>query len=85
VAGLTALKIKHAKPGRHGDGAGLYLLVSPGLAKSWMIRVQVEGRRRDIGLPSLHTRRFVEPSNPHSNARRRSKLQIVVAGIDPID
>ena len=40
---LTALKVKNAKPGRHGDGAGLYLLVSKSGAKSWMIRVQASG------------------------------------------
>jgi len=32
------------------DGDGLFLLVSPGGAKSWMLRVQVDGKRRDIGL-----------------------------------
>lgn len=50
---LTALAVKNAKPGRHGDGAGLYLLVSPTGAKSWMIRIQQNGKRRDIGLGSL--------------------------------
>ncbi len=50
---LTALAVKNAKPGRHGDGAGLYLLVSPTGAKSWMIRIQQNGKRRDIGLGSV--------------------------------
>lgn len=50
---LTALAVKNAKPGRHGDGAGLYLLVSPTGAKSWMIRIQQNGNRRDIGLGSV--------------------------------
>jgi hypothetical protein len=27
MAGLTALQVKNAKPGRHADGGGLYLLV----------------------------------------------------------
>lgn len=35
------------------DGDGLFLLVSPGGAKSWMLRVQVDGKRRDIGLGSV--------------------------------
>ena len=38
------------KPGRHGDGNGLYLLVKPSGAKSWVIRTVVRGRRCDIGL-----------------------------------
>lgn len=50
---LTALAVKNAKPGRHGDGAGLYLLVSPTGAKSWMIRIQQNGTRRDIGIGSV--------------------------------
>lgn len=53
VAKLTALKVKNAKPGRHGDGGGLYLLVSPSGAKSWMIRIVVEDKRRDLGLGAV--------------------------------
>ncbi len=52
--------VKNAKPGRHADGKGLYLLVKPkpgkldeGGAKSWLLRVQVDGKRRDIGLGSF--------------------------------
>lgn len=50
---LNALSVKNAKPGRHGDGGGLYLLVKPTGARSWLLRVRVEGRRRDIGLGSI--------------------------------
>ena len=38
------------KPGRHGDGNGLYLVVKPSGAKSWVLRTVVHGRRCDIGL-----------------------------------
>lgn len=55
MASLTALKVKSAKPGRHGDGAGLYLLVAPSGSRSWMLRVQSGGKRRDIGLGSADT------------------------------
>lgn len=47
---LTDLKIRNAKEGTHGDGAGLYLRVKPTGAKSWVLRVQFQGRRTDIGL-----------------------------------
>lgn len=50
---LSALSAKSAKPGRHADGRGLYLLVKPTGAKSWLLRVQVDGKRRDIGLGSF--------------------------------
>ncbi len=50
---LTAISAKNAKPGRHADGKGLYLLVKPSGAKSWLLRIQVDGKRRDIGLGSF--------------------------------
>lgn len=52
---LTALAVKNAKPGRHADGKGLYLLVKPTGGRSWLLRVQVDGIRRDIGLGTLET------------------------------
>ena len=39
-----------AAPGRYGDGSTLFLNISPGGSKSWIQRVVVNGRRRDIGL-----------------------------------
>ena len=50
---LTTLSAKNAKPGRHGDGNGLYLVVKPTGAKSWILRVQKDGKRRDVGLGSF--------------------------------
>ncbi|GGC23131.1 integrase [Novosphingobium marinum] len=47
---LTELKVKNAKPGVYGDGAGLYLRVKPSGSRSWILRVQFQGRREDIGL-----------------------------------
>lgn len=52
MAKLTALKVKSAQPGVHGDGKGLYLRVKPSGARSWVLRVQFNGRRQDIGLGS---------------------------------
>lgn len=45
---LTAAQVKSAGPGRHGEG--LYLLVKEGDARSWLLRIQVDGIRRDLGL-----------------------------------
>lgn len=57
---LTVTKIRSAKPTRDAsgrpmltrfsDGQGLYLLVKPSGSRSWVLRVQADGRRRDIGL-----------------------------------
>jgi len=50
---LTARKVETLKePGMHGDGEGLYLRVGPTLAKSWILRTVVHGRRRELGLGS---------------------------------
>lgn len=49
---LTALRIKSLQAGRHGDGDGLYLLVKPTGARSWILRVQRDGQRQDVGLGS---------------------------------
>ena len=83
MAKLTALKVKHAKPGRHGDGGGLYLLVSPAGAKSWVLRVmvgQANGkRRRDIGLGPVD---LVPLEEARDKARQLRK--VARAGGDPV-
>ena len=48
---LTTIAVNAIKePGRYGDGEGLYLEVGRTGAKSWILRVTVYGKRRDIGL-----------------------------------
>jgi integrase len=52
---LSAMRIKAlTEPGRYTDGDGLMLIVKESGAKSWMLRVRIEGERRDIGLGSLN-------------------------------
>ena len=48
---LTVATVKAVtRPGLYGDGGTLYLSVAPGGSKSWVQRLTVQGRRRDIGL-----------------------------------
>ncbi len=49
---LTALDVRHAKPGKYGDGRGLMLVVSMSGAKKWVLRIQARGKRHDVGLGS---------------------------------
>jgi integrase len=50
---LTALSVKQARrPGVYSDGLGLRLRVEEGGAKRWVLRLTVNGRRRDVGLGS---------------------------------
>src|SRR3954468_15528958 len=51
---LTTLKVKHAGPGRHADMHGLYLLVRESGTRSWVLRMQHDGQRRDFGLGPVH-------------------------------
>jgi len=51
---LTAVRVRSLNmPGRYADGNGLYLVVEPSGAKRWLLRIVVQGRRRDIGLGGL--------------------------------
>lgn len=53
MGNLTVETVRSAKPGRHCDGDGLYLLVKPSGARSWLLRVVANGKRRDIGLGTV--------------------------------
>jgi integrase len=76
---LTALKVKSAPAGRHADGLGLYLLVSPTQSRSWVLRVQVAKRRRDIGLGSITDLTLAEARERAAELRKAAR-----AGRDPI-
>ncbi len=80
MAKLTATGVKAASAsGRYGDGDGLFLLVGRGGGKSWAVRVQKDGKRRDFGLGSAS-------KVPLKLARERAVLvrSQVEAGIDPV-
>ena len=47
---LTDLQVKGALPGTYPDGGGLRLKVQPSGTRSWVLRVRVGGKRRDVGL-----------------------------------
>ena len=48
---LNERAVRTAKePGRYFDGQGLFLMVQPSGAKSWVQRVTVKGRRQELGL-----------------------------------
>jgi hypothetical protein len=48
---LTARTVETAaKPGLYADGAGLYLRVGRGGAKSWCLRYMLAGKSREMGL-----------------------------------
>jgi integrase len=50
---LTARGIVGLPPGKHADGAGLWLVKREDGGGQWVLRVTVHGRRREMGLGSL--------------------------------
>ena len=51
MGNLTAKQVKEiSKPGRYGDGGGLYFYVAPTGTRSWVQRIQIGGKRTDKGL-----------------------------------
>jgi integrase len=76
---LTAVAVRKAGPGRHGDGNSLYLLVDDTGARRWVLRTVVAGRRRDIGLGSAT---LVPLAEARELARRYRKL--AREGGDPV-
>ncbi|WP_294212388.1 integrase arm-type DNA-binding domain-containing protein [uncultured Sphingomonas sp.] len=78
---LTALKVKALKePGRHPDGDGLYLLVKASGARSWMLRAQVDGKRRDFGLGSEKDVTLAEARDRAADLRKQYR-----SGVDPVE
>jgi integrase len=78
---LTPNLIKElTEPGRYSDGEGLLLQISASGGKSWLVRVQVNGRRRDIGLGEV---RHVSLRDARLEAAAIKKL--AKSGIDPLE
>jgi integrase len=77
---LTVAKVKTLTvPGRYADGDGLLLEVSSAKSRSWLLRVQQNGRRRDIGLGSLKVMSLAE-----ARERARDYRKKIAQGIDPV-
>jgi hypothetical protein len=76
---LTAGFLKAPKPGKHCDGAGLWLVVREDGGAQWVLRVTVHGRRREMGLGGY-------PALGLAEARKVAQRwrDVAAAGRDPI-
>ena len=74
---LKATDVAKAAPGMHPDGGGLYLAVSATGARSWILRYQLAGRRRDMGLGPCTLVPLSEAREKATAALRRIKLDHV--------
>jgi integrase len=78
---LTEAKIRAlTKAGLHHDGAGLYLQIRAGGARSWIYRFRLNSHAHDMGLGALSDVGLVKAREKASAARA-----LVNEGIDPIE
>jgi integrase len=76
---LTARAAATTKPGRYGDGRGLYLAVSATSARKWVFRFTIAGRVTEMGLGNA----AVSLAQAREKAAEARKL--VAAGVNPIE
>lgn len=50
VRRLSSRSVDSAKPGKHSDGGGLYLVVSETGARKWVLRFMRDGKAREMGF-----------------------------------
>ena len=76
MARLTAQKVKNIKaPGHYSDGGGLLLRVNKTGSKCWILRVQIDKRRRDYGLGSVSMVTLADARHKAHEARRAIRLE----------
>lgn len=76
---LTAVKVKTAPPGKYNDGGGLWLHKRADGGGQWFLRVQIHGRRREMGLGSFTEVGLKEVRNSAERWRKVAR-----SGKDPI-
>lgn len=77
---LTVRQVQTLGPGLHSDGDGLYLQVTPALSRSWILRYQVNKRRREMGLGPFPLFGLAEARQRAQEARK-----LLADGTDPIE
>ena len=75
----SALVRNVAHAGRHCDGDGLYLEVQPSGTRSWIQRLSIRGRRRELGLGG-----FPLVSLKEARAQAFANRRLARAGGDPL-
>lgn len=74
--GVAAL----SKPGRHSDGAGLYLVVDASGAKRWLFMFRWAGRLKEMGLGGIASVSLADARGKADAARR-----VLGSGRNPIE
>lgn len=78
--GLTIRKVERlSKPGRYGDGKGLYLQISRSGGRSWTFRYEVGGKETAMGLGPIY-----DISLEEARELARQQRALLRQGIDPL-
>jgi integrase len=78
---LTVKKIEKLKDrGRYLDERGLYLQVMSASNRSWLLRFEIDGRKRWMGLGSL-----ADFTLDEARERARQARQLLTDGVDPLE
>src|SRR5580704_16762858 len=77
---LTDRSVKTVGEGRHGDGDGLQLIVSASGRRKWVLRYQLNGVRRDMGLGPYPAIGLSDARIAAADARK-----LIARGVDPLD
>ena len=80
IGKLTARAVATAKPGRHGDGGGLWLIVAETGAKRWAYRFTIEGKVSELGLGG-----FPEVSLELARDKAAEARKLAKAGKSPVE
>lgn len=76
---LNPLKAKNLHEGKYADGQGLWLVKSERTRGKWVLRVVIQGKRREMGLGRWPDVSIAEARELAAEARRKLRT-----GIDPI-
>ena len=77
---LTARTVASiSKPGMHGDGDNLWLVVTPSGTKNWVLRYTLQGKSHTMGLGPVSLISLQDARQKAQDARR-----LLLDGIDPI-
>lgn len=75
---LKSLGIKTAKPGKHFDGDGLYLEVTPGDSRLWRLKYRYAGKEKRLAFG-----RYPEVSLAEARERATKARALLREGTDP--
>jgi integrase len=77
---LSDRSARTLREGRHGDGDGLQLIVSASGRRKWVLRYQLNGVRRDMGLGPYPAIGLLDARIAAADARK-----LIARGVDPLD